>query len=65
MFIFRKSILTKISWKTWMEFSWSKQPQREKRMRRTRTTVAASLFPEMGESLILNENKTLNPRTGN
>ena len=48
-----------------MEFSWSKQPQREKRMRRTRTTVAASLFPEMGESLILNENKTLNPRTGN
>ena len=61
---FSKIPLKKISWKTLIGFSWSKQPQRENGMRSIRTVVVVS--PSInGRKLILNDKETLNPRAKN
>lgn len=64
MFSFKKSILRKISWKTWIGFSWSKQPQREKRTRSTRTVVIVSLLQKW-EKVNFKWKCNLNPRAEN
>ena len=64
MFIFRKFILRKISWKTNGIFLGGKHTQNGEEGK-TLTRLQLSLLPKMGESLILNENETLNSRVGN
>ena len=57
-------MLRKISWKTCRIFLGGKHTQNGEEGK-TLTRLQLSLLPKMGESLILNENETLNSRVGN
>ena len=64
MFIFRKSILRKISWKTYGIFLRGKHTQNGEKGKAL-TRLLLSLLLEMGKHLILNGNEALNPRAEN
>ena len=64
MFIFRKSILRKISWKTCGIFFGGKYTQNGEEGKAL-TRLLLSLLLEMGKHLILNGNEALNPRAEN
>ena len=64
MFIFSKSVLRKISWKTCGIFLGGKHTQNGEEGKAL-TQLQLSLLPEKEESLILNENEAFNPKARN
>ena len=64
MFIFKKSILRKISWKTCGIFLGGKYTQNGEEGKALTRLLLSSLL-EMGKHLILNGNEALNPRAEN